>query len=102
MRVSKRTLTKYGEYGTVPNHHALCNRRTPHTILNASRIRPADGRNTVDPIEGAAPSDERILGGRQAKLNGGRFSAIGQIIKDATASARRVEARRPNRVLGLA
>jgi len=53
-------------------------------------------------MEETTASDKRIHAGSQAKLNGGRFSAIGQIVKDPSASAGRVEARRPNRVPGLA
>jgi len=71
-------------------------------ISNASRIKPVDGRDTVDAIEETTASDKSVHGGSQAKLNGGRFRAIGQIVKDTSASAGRVEVRRPNRVPGLA
>jgi len=38
-------------------------------------------------MEETTASDKRIHAGSQAKLNGGRFSAIGQIVKDQSALA---------------
>src|SRR5262249_29746292 len=102
--ISQRTLTTVWRIlrARCANHHGLCNRRRPHTISNASRMKPADGPDTVDPIDEPTASGQENPSRESGEAEGERLSAIGQIVKDTSASGGRVEARPRNRVPGLA